>query len=269
MGIPGKPKFDVGELEVLNLTTSSYSVPSRSEYPVATSYCGGRLNITYEDRDLLVEENEGCKSWTMTREWIAWEKTENCEGDDRPRSDPLVQVVSITDDTVPELTDDNEKDVRIPFFSNYQSSNSVPSIRDGAADPSYGKFSTKLVNEVSLSSFDYDLIIARGEDSNNATCHTDGLASFVRRWTIQDSCSNRVEKIQSVTIEHPPTDQKPVQEPGSFSRSIGVEQLSAPCAPGKMLYLGRKEYLYMGSPTCTPNLWEEDGCQAKASFNKT
>ena len=247
---PDQPIFEVPTLpEPISFTTSQSPIPSRAKYPSAVSYCGGRTTVEYEDISItpVVDTVTSCTSWTMHRKWTAWEELDGCSGDDRPTSEPFMQTVTVTDDTLPEFISPVMKTIRVPFYDNYQLGNNVPKVRDTLANVGYGDFASQFVNKVTLSSTDDDLIKATAM-SNELTCSSDGLARFNRTWIIRDVCDNTYEEFQNVIIEHPTSTKRStvVEKVGDFPRSVGVSQRSDGCAPGKDLQLGVRRY------DCTP-----------------
>ena len=252
---PSKPKFDVSVLQGIQLKTSSNPVPSYKAFPKATSYCGGFVEVDFEDVNIQTITTGQCNHWTMERKWTAWEEIEGCtveEAKELYLSDPLMQIVEVTDDSEPEFVDtDNIDDKRIPFFDNFQSSESIPSARDGRAHVGYGSFSPHLVNSLTLSSDDTPAVLTTIPGASESTCATDGLASFSRTWTIEDACGNQKKEVQKVVIEHPPkllTETVEVRSGAfSFLRAVGVNQITTACMPGKELLLGKASYSEEGS----------------------
>jgi hypothetical protein len=204
--------------------------------------------------------------WIITRTWTIRAEYHDCTPTGGvPRGSPVStsqdQLIFIGDVTPPVFLPVPQA-IRIPFFSNYETTSTIPSTNDPVSSyfQNIGLVSTPIV----LTSRDSNFVRAK-ETDNQVQSQTDGLAHYTRTWTIADTCGNTHEAVQHIIIEHPGTSVQPVQSlltDGAFSIAADVLQQDDPCRPGKAVSFGDKDYHPLPADTpCGDGQWKGDGCR--------
>jgi hypothetical protein len=261
-----KPRFAAFPAEVALDTTGSINV-SVTGAPRGKGYCATPFEIYHTDSEPVRTTDSNLCGWVITRTWTIRPRYQDCLLG-VPRNNPLStsrdQLLSISDVTAPVFVTTPEPQVRIPFFSNYRSTPTIPVVEDRASATFFQTLG--LVTSTTLTSSDSAFIRAT-ESDNAALSRQDGLAHFTRTWTIKDACQNTHQAVQSIIIEHPDQTVQPVQPllAGAWQMAADVVQLQDPCRPGKAVAFGDKDYEPRAPfDQCSANHWDEAGCRLQS-----
>ena len=225
---PTKPYFLTFPEDAHITTADPTPLPSATGEPTGTSFAPTPMEIYSTDSAPVRTTDSRVCGWIITRTWTIRAQYHDCpEG--VPRGSPVStsqdQLIFIGDVTPPVFLP-VPQNVRIPFFSNYQTTSPIPSTDDPVSSyfQNIGLVSTPIV----LTSRDSNFVRAK-ETDNQVQSQTDGLARFTRTWTIADTCGNTQEAVQHIAIEHPGTSVQRVQSflidgNGAFSIAADILQ---------------------------------------------
>ena len=246
--------------------------------PKAVHSCNFPLDISFQDEDMIAVDN-GCGGWKFVRRWTA-EFELNCKPF-QPKKTIIHEQNFDINPLDPAFSALLPETAIVPFFdNNIESLPNVPVV--DAATPGCG-FDAKGIaalrdTKITLQSVDTALSISGGfAQGDGSQCQEEGLASFDRTWTAQDSCENTVVFNQRVVLSHPPlvlNSASPEFTEASYTRAVDVNQINSACKPSKNITMGKKMFDELINPEIRHNCcfgpsemdgcvgpWKMDGCR--------